>query len=133
MFDLKNKFDNGPCHFNCWLFKTGIKGKNRSSLKYHDLQSAFRPVDQYHAIPIPVLGDIPYISAKDFSNVQEKEEVFDDDALHPFYQMELMDRFRYFSSSKSSAELLKTGLKWKNLLPDSARLIFYLNKHQEQV
>ena len=65
---------------------TGINRKNRSSLKYPDLQSACRPVAHGDEIPVPVFGDLPDINDYDSSSVEEnEEEVFlDDDAPDHF-------------------------------------------------
>ena len=70
-----------------------INRKNQSSLKYPDLQSASRPVAPCDEIPIPVFGELPDISDKDSSAVEENEEevILDDDARQPFSQMELND------------------------------------------
>lgn len=75
---------------------TGINRKNRSSLKYPDLESARRPVAHYDDIPVPVFREPPDISNKDPSSVPEDEEkeeevVLNDDAPHPFSQKELND------------------------------------------
>ena len=121
------------CYF-CAIDVTGINRKNRSSLKYPDLESARRPVAHCDEIPVPVFGELPDISDEDSSSDQADEEegvVFCDDAPHPFSQMELNDLVRDLSLSKSSAELLASRLKEKNLLTDSARITFYRNRHQE--
>ena len=57
--------------------------------------------------------------------------VLNDDAPHPFSQKELNDLVHDLSLSKSSAELLASRLKEKNLLSDSACITFYCNRHQE--
>ena len=57
--------------------------------------------------------------------------VLEDDAPHPFSQKELNDLVRDLSLSTDSAELLASRLKEKNLLPDSARISFFRNRHQE--
>ncbi|XP_027233923.2 uncharacterized protein [Penaeus vannamei] len=120
------------CYF-CAIDITGVNRKNRSSLKYPDLQSARRPVAHCDEIPVPVFRELPDISDKDPSGDQEDEEdevVLDDSAPHPFSRNELNDLVRDLSLSKSSAELLASKLKEKNLITDSAR-ITYRNRHQE--
>lgn len=57
--------------------------------------------------------------------------VLNNDAPHPFSQRELNDLVCDLSLSKYSAELLASRLKEKNLLSDSACIIFYHNRHQE--
>ena len=122
------------CYF-CTIDVTGINRKNWSSLKYPDLESAHRPVAHCDEIPVPVFGELPDISDEDSSSVPEDEEeeevVLNDDAPHPFSQKELNDLVCNLSLSKSSAELLASRLKEKNLLSDSACITFYLNRHQE--
>lgn len=41
------------------LHVTGINRKNRSSLKYPDLQSARRPVAHCDEVPVPGSGELP--------------------------------------------------------------------------
>jgi len=121
------------CYF-CAIDVTGINRKNRSSLKYPDLESARHPVAHCDDIPVPVFGELPDISDEDSFSVSEDEEqdvVLDDDAPHPFSQKELNDLVRGLSLSKSFVELLASRLKEKNLLSDSARITFYRNRHQE--
>ena len=121
------------CYF-CAIDVTGINRKNRSSLKYPDLESARHPVAHCDDIPVPVFGELPDISDEDSSSVSEDEEqdvVLDDDAPHPFSQKELNDLVRGLSLSQSFVELLASRLKEKNLLSDSARITFYRNRHQE--
>ena len=112
-----------------WL---GLTEKNRSSLKYPDLES----VAHCNEIPVPVPGELTDISEEDFSSVEEYEEeeelvVLGDDAPNPFSQKELNDLVRDLSLSKSSAELLTSRLRGKNFLSDSVRITFYRNRHQE--
>ena len=93
---------------------TEINRKNRSRLKYPDLESARRPVAQCDNIPVFVFGELPDISDKDSSSVTEHDEeevVLNDDAPHPFSKNELNDLVRDLSLSKSSAELLASRLK----------------------
>ena len=122
------------CYF-CTIDVTGINRKNQSSLKYPDLESAHRPVAHCDEIPVPVFGELPDISDKDSSSVPEDEEeeevVLNEDAPHPFSQKELNDLVHDLSLSKSSANLLASRLKEKNLLSDSACITFYHNRHQE--
>ena len=111
------------CYF-CAIDVTGISRKNRSSLEYPDLELARRRVAHCDNIPVPVFGELPDISDEDSSSVtehdDEEEVVLNDDAPHPFSQNELNDLVRDLSLSKSSAELLASRLKEKNLLSDSA-------------
>ena len=104
------------CYF-CAIDVTGINRKNRSSLKYPDLESARRPVAHCDEIPVPVPGELTDISEEDFSSVEEYEEeelvVLDDDVPNPFLQKELNDLVRDLSLSKSSAELLASRLRGK--------------------
>ena len=82
---------------------------------------------------MPVHAELPDISDEDSSSVLEDEEEeasFTDDAAHPFSQNELNDLVHDLNLSKSSAELLASRLKERNLLSD-ARIIFYRNRHQE--
>lgn len=58
------------CYF-CAIDVTGINRKNRSSLKYPDLESARRPVAHCDEIPVPVFGELPDISDEDSSSVPE--------------------------------------------------------------
>ena len=111
----------------------GINRKNRSSPKYPDLQSARRPLAHCDQIPVPVFGELPDISDEDSSCVEENEEevIFDEDAPHPFSQMELNDPVRDLGLSNSSAELLASRLKEKISLSNSARITFYRNRHEE--
>ena len=76
---------------------------------------ARRPVAHCDEIPVPVFGELPDISVKYSSSVQENEEggVLNDDAPHPFPQKELNDLVRDLSLSKSSAKLLASRLKEK--------------------
>ena len=76
------------CYF-CVINLTGINRKNRSSLKYPDLQSARRPVAHCDEIIVPGFGELPDISDDDSSGVEENEEemILDEDAPHPFSQM----------------------------------------------
>jgi len=116
------------CYF-CAIDVTGINRKNRSSLKYPDLESARHPVAHCDDIPVPVFGELPDISDEDSFSVSEDEEqdvVLDDDAPHHFSQKELNDLVRGLSLSKSFVELLASRLKEKNLLSDSARITFSL-------
>jgi hypothetical protein len=104
------------CYF-CAIDVTGINKKNRSSLRYPDLESARRPVAHCDEIPVPVsseLLDIRDESSDSVENYREEEEVvLDDDFPHPFSQMELNDLVRDLGLSKSSAELLASRLKEK--------------------
>ena len=110
-----------------------INRKNRSSLKYPDLQSARRPVAHCDEIPVPVVGELPDISDEDSSGVEgnEEEVILDEDAPHLFPQMELNDLVHDLGLSKSSAELLASRLKEKNSLSNSACITFYRNRHEE--
>ena len=114
---------------------SGINRKNRSSLKYPDLQPARRPVAHCDEIPVHVFGELPDISDEDSSAVEENEEevILDDDARHPFSQMELNDLVRDLGLSKSSAELLASRFKENNSLFNSARITFYPNRHEDYV
>ena len=117
-------------YYFCAIDVTGINRKNQSSLKYPDLESAHRPVAHCDEIPVPVFGELPDISHKDSSSVPEDEEeeeevVLNDDAPHPFSQKELNDLVCNLSLSKSSAKLLASRLKEKNLLSDSVCITFY--------
>ena len=122
------------CYF-CAVDVTGINRKNRSSLEYPDLQSACRSVAHCDEIPVPIFGELPDISDEDASSIEgheDKEEgVLEDDAPHPFSQKELNDLVRNLSLSTDFAELLASRLKEKNLLPDSARISLFRNRHQE--
>ena len=51
------------CYF-CTIDVTGINRKNRSSLKYPDLESAHHPVAHCDEIPVPVFGELPDIVMK---------------------------------------------------------------------
>ena len=57
--------------------------------------------------------------------------ILDEDAPHPFPQMELNDLVRDLGLSKSSAELLASRLKVKKSLSNSARITFCRNRHEE--
>ena len=124
------------CYF-CAVDVTGINRNNRNNLKYPDLESARRPVAHCDDIPVPVLAELTDISDEEFSSVEELEEeekelvVLDDDAPKPFSQKELNDLVRDLNLSKSSAELLASRLKDKNILSDGVRITFYRNRHQE--
>ena len=122
------------CYF-CAINLNGINRKNQSSLKYPDLESARRPVPHCDEIPVPVFAELPELSDEEFSSVEDNEEVVPsddaDDAPHPFSQKELNDLVRDLNLPKSSAELLASRLKEKNLLSDSTRITFYRNRHQE--
>ena len=105
--------------------------KNRSSLTYPDIQSARRPVAHCDEIPVHVFGELFDMSDEDSSGVEENEEevVLDDDAQHPFSQMELNDLVRDLGLSKSPAELLTSRLMEKNSPWNSARITLYHNRH----
>ena len=94
------------CYF-CVINLTGINRNNRSSLKYPDLQSARRNVAHCDETPVPVFGELPDISEKDSSDVEENKEevILDNDAPYPFPQMELNDLVHDLSLSRSPAEL----------------------------
>ena len=117
----------------CVINLIGINRKNRCSLKYPDLQSARHPVAHCDEIPVPVFEELPDISDEDSSGVEENEEevIHDEDAPHPFSQMELNDFVCDLGLSKSSAELVASRLKEKNSLSNSARINFYRNRHEE--
>jgi len=125
---------DSDCYF-CAIDVTGINKKNRSSLTYPDLQSARRPVAQCDKIPVPLFQELPESSDEDSSSAPEdnveEEVVYGDDAPHPFSQEELNDLVRDLSLPKSSAELLASRLKEKNLLTDSTRITFYRHRHEE--
>ena len=91
----------------CVINLTGTNRKNRISLKYPDLKSARRLV--------PVFGELPDIRDEHSSCVEDNEEevIIDDDAPHPFSQIELNDLIRDLDLPKSSAELLASRLKEK--------------------
>ena len=80
-----------------------------------------------------MFGELPDISDEDSSGVEENEEalILDEDAPHPFSQMELNDLVCDIGLSKSSAELLASRLKENNSLSNSARITFYRNIHEE--
>ena len=120
------------CYF-CTVDVTGINRKNRGSLKYPDLQSARCPVAHCDEIPVPIFGELPVISDKDASSVEDEVEVvLEDDAPHPLSQKELNDLVRDLSLSTNSAELFASRLKKKKtLLSDSACISFFRNRHQE--
>ena len=119
----------------CAIDVTGINRKNQSSLKYPDLESARHPVFTVMKFQYLSFGELPDISDEDSSSVLEDEEeeevVLNDDAPHTFSQKELNDLVHNLSLSKSSAKLLASRLKEKNLLSDSACITFYCNRHQE--
>ena len=114
---------------------TGINRKNRGNLKYPDLQSTRRAVDNCNEIPVPIFGELPDIRDEDASSVEgheDKEEVVrEDDASHPFSQKELNDLVRDLNLSKDHAELLASRLKEKKPPSDSARISFFRKRHQE--
>ena len=117
----------------CVIDVTGINRKNRSSLKYPDLESARRPLAHCDEYPVPFYAELPDISDEDSSSVLEDEEEegsFTDDAAHPFSQNELNDLVRDLNLFKSSAELLASRLKERNLL-SGVRIAFYRNRHKE--
>ena len=63
---------------------TGINRKNRSSLKYSNLQTARRPIiADFDEIPVHVCGERFKISDEDSSSVQDDKELvpFDDAML----------------------------------------------------
>ena len=104
------------CYF-CAVVVTGINRKNRSSLKYPDLQSARRSLVQCNEIPEPIFGQFPDISDEDASCVEgheDEEVVLEDGSPHPFSQKEWNDRVHALGLSKDSAELLTSRLKEKN-------------------
>ena len=123
----KKREKNGNDFYICVINLTGTNIENRSSRKYPDLQSARRAV--------PLFGELPDISEEDSSGVEEneKEVILDDDAPHPFSQIELNDLVRDLRLSKSSAELLASRLTEKNSLSNSARINFYRNRHKENL
>ena len=89
---------------------TGINRKNRSSLKYPDLQSAHRQVAHCDEIPVPVFGELPDISEEGSSGIEENEEeaiLDDDDPLFP------------------------PKFKENNSLSNSACITFYRNRYEE--
>lgn len=93
-----------------------VQQKEPCSLKYPDLQSPRHPIVHYDEIPLPIFGELPYISDEDtsiFKGYEEEDEevVFEDDAPYPFSQKELNDLVRDLSLSKDSAELLASRLK----------------------
>ena len=101
------------CYF-CAVDTTGINRKNRSSLKYPDLESARRPVSHCHEIPVPIFEDLPSVSDEECSSFEEDEDeefLPDKDEPQCFSQNELNDLVRDLSLSKSSAELLASRLK----------------------
>ena len=86
---------------------TRINRKNQSSLNYPNLQSAHSPVAHCDEIQVPVFGELPDISDKDSSDVEENKEelIRDDDAPHLFSQMELNDLVGNSGLSKSSVSM----------------------------
>eukprot|EP00795_Rhopilema_esculentum_P009944 gene9944-18557_t len=121
------------CYF-CAIDATGINRKNWSSLRYPNLESARRPVPHCDEIPVAVFKDLPETIDKEFSSDEEyEEEEFapDDKVPDPFSQNELNDLVRDLSLSKSSAELLASRLKDKNLLTDTTHITFYRRRHLE--
>ena len=104
---MKGAGNHGTDCYFCVINLTGINRKNRSSLKYPDLQSARRPVADCDEIQITVFGELPDISDEDFTGVEENEQevILDENAPHPFSQMELNDPVRDLGLSKSSTEL----------------------------
>ena len=103
--------------FFCAVDVTGINRKNRSSLKYPDLQSARRHVAKCDEIPVPIFGEFLDIRDEDASSIEghedDEEVVLEYDALHPLSQKELNDLVRDLSFSKDSTELLASRLKKK--------------------
>lgn len=88
------------CSF-CDTDVTEINGKKRSSLKYPDLQSARRPVDNCE-VPVPVFGDLPDIRDEHSScDHDEEDEVILGDNASPFSRNKLNDLGRDLSLSKS--------------------------------
>lgn len=118
------------------LTATGISRKKRSSLIYPDLQLARCPVAHCNEIPVPVFGEIPDINDKDSSRVREDEkegEILKDYTPHPFLKKELNDLVADLSLSNSSAELLTSRLKEKNVFSDIICITFFRNRHQDSL
>ena len=105
------------CNF-CAIDLTGINRKNRSSLTYHDLHSARRPVAHCEEIPIPVFKEFPETSDDASSSFSEdnydEETPLNDCAPQPQSQNELNDLVCDLNLPKCSAELLASRLKNKS-------------------
>ena len=81
---------------------TRINRKNWRSLKYPGHQSTSYPVAHSNEIPAPIFGELPDISYKHSSSVQEnkdKEIVLDNRAQYLFFQKELNDLVHNLSLS----------------------------------
>lgn len=121
------------CYF-CAINTTGINRKNRSSLQYPDLPSARRPVAHCEELPVPACRELPdsddeASTAYEGGDTEEEYEI--QDGPQPFLQCELNDLVRDLSLSKTSAELLASRLKEKNLLGEDARITFFRRRHQD--
>ena len=122
------------CYF-CAIDVTGIDRKNRKVLMYPNLESARIPVAQSDECPVPVYAMLSDDSDNGSTAAQESQEDeeadFSDDTPHPFSQNEINDLVCDLNLLKSSAELLASRLKEKNLLSNGTLTTFYCNRHLE--
>ena len=114
---------------------TGINRKNCNVFKYSDFESARCPVAHSEKRPVPVYAMLSDDSDNDSTAARESQEDegagFSNDTPHHFSQNELNDLVHDLNLLKSSAKLLASRLKEKNLLSDDTCITFYCNRHQE--
>ena len=112
-------------HLNDCYFRavrvTGLKSKTRSSIKYPSLPSAIQPVPHTGELPVPNFNSCQLSESELASSSEESDRCEDfkvsSQSNEPqlFTQAELNDLVRELDLPKSSAELLGSRLKEKNL------------------
>ena len=121
------------CYF-CMVIITGMNKKTKSSIQYPNLPSARRPVAHCIEVPVPIFTTLEISDDDEFCHSNISEDTDDDDDFvasdvgsrmcQPFTQAELNDLVRDLYLPKSSAELLGSRLKEKNLLTPGTTFMF---------
>ena len=111
----------------------GMTTKTKSSIKYPNLHSALRPVAHCDEVPVPTYTTLEISDDDEFCQSNVSTDTDDEDFVapevdarmpQPFNQAELNDLVRDLDLPKSSAELLGSRLKEKNLLAPGTTFMY---------
>ena len=120
----------------CAVKTTGLTSKTRSSVECPSLPSAIQPVPHSGELPILTFHGFLLSESEPLSSSEDNEQCEDfvvsqqNDEPQLFTQAELNDLVRKLDLPKSSAELLGSRLKEKNMLAPETKVSFYRYKEK---
>ena len=123
----------------CAVKTTGLTSKTRSSIDYPSLPSAIQPVLHSVELLIPTFHGFQLSESESISPSEDSEQCEDflvfkqDDEPQLFTQAELNDLVRELDLPKSSAELLRSRLKEKNMLAPETKVSFYCYREKNLI